>query len=538
MSTLTRRASAETTRRHRTRGSGRVSGHRGSLQVPWIVLPQLLALLAVCLYPLGDWKDLGGRAAPMLLLAALTAVLTMTYGAITTRRQYGHLDPFAPTVAPVAYVGFSFLAPAWRMLVQGKTLLGFSPYSFAQETPRLVALAALSFFIGTSLFFSRSSRSNGGPSAHRLWHPSLNLTVAGYCLLAASFALAMYSLTQGGVTTRGLDQTSYSAGKALDSLARMAAPAAVLMLMFGKAGSPVGPKLTRTDLLLISLLVALLGLGGNRGAAVGIFFALGYGYTRNRSRVRAIVLGSACIAFFSVAVSAYRQTANGRAATLTGLDSILTDLSVVTYTVGATAAAIPTTQPLLMGATFGEAVLRQLPSPIAVRLFGPPMDTGSSIFRRLIGLNNPNFGVGYSLPAEGYLNFGTVGLVLTSFVLGFGLAVSYAIARRSETVARTMTFIYPLALVAMPPSLRADSLGGIKAILYPVLMVGLALAFTVRVVRRKRQPITPASPGQTDCPQSDSDEGIGAQLRSGKARKGRRPTRDFARYGNRRGSRR
>ena len=53
---------------------------------------------------------------------------------------------------------------------------------------------------------------------------------------------------------------------------------------------------------------------------------------------------------------------------------------------------------------------RQLPSPIAIPLFGPPDDTAARRFRALVGFNNPNQGIGYSIPAEGYLNFGRFGV--------------------------------------------------------------------------------------------------------------------------------
>jgi hypothetical protein len=201
---------------------------------------------------------------------------------------------------------------------------------------------------------------------------------------------------------------------------------------------------------------------------------------------------------FGVGVLEYRTAARGAQSTDSASDILLGDMTVAAFTVGATAAAVPSDMPYQNGRTLGAAALRQLPSPIAIPLFGPAHDTGTWKFREIIGLSNPNFGVGFSLPADGYLNFGRVGVFGICGLLGMLFAWAYP--RLDFASGRPLGLFYPVLVASLPFGLRSDALGTTKNLLYAMIVLAVIMvasrastpgqsSIAVSTPRRQRQPV-------------------------------------------------
>jgi hypothetical protein len=110
---------------------------------------------------------------------------------------------------------------------------------------------------------------------------------------------------------------------------------------------------------------------------------------------------------------------------------------------------------------------------MADALFGPPNDTAALQFRQIVGFNNPNNGIGYSIPAEGYLNFGRGGVFLLCAMLG--LAFAWAYSRMDLVGGRTSGLVYPVLVAVLPFGLRSDSLGLTKSVLYAAIIIQAVL---------------------------------------------------------------
>jgi hypothetical protein len=158
----------------------------------------------------------------------------------------------------------------------------------------------------------------------------------------------------------------------------------------------------------------------------------------------------------------------------TVVGDLINNVSSPLYVTNEIVQRVPSIFPYTEGSTYLEALKRQLPGPIANGLFGPPTDTGAYQFRVIEGYYNPNQGYSFALPAEGYLNFGVVGVALAGMVLGLSLGLSWNRTRGVPQRARQI--VYPVILVALPVGLRSDALTQIKLVLAPVVIVAIVLA--------------------------------------------------------------
>ena len=137
---------------------------------------------------------------------------------------------------------------------------------------------------------------------------------------------------------------------------------------------------------------------------------------------------------------------------------------------------VPAAHDYELGSTYLAGLERRLPSPIANRLFGTPDDTGAYVFRKILGFADPNVGFGFSLPSEGYLNFGFIGSFASALLLG--VVLGFAFMRQVAPPRRALHLLYPMLVSTLPLAVRSDALGQIKWILYPSLIVAVILALS------------------------------------------------------------
>jgi hypothetical protein len=419
----------------------------------------------------------------ILVTAAFVAALALI-GVHRSRAANGFADAFHPLAFPLVYVAFSFLAPLWLADVLGRPLRGLNgDIPVANNTVKLLVIGVVGFAAGATLRFRprppRVPRRAPAPVS-----PARLLTV-GRLLLLVPIAISFERFAAGTVHHRGLNQFDVTPTDALSALLDPTEIAAVVLIVAAHRMSRSPRLLARTDWLLIGGLILLIALRGSRGNAIALILVLTLAHAQRRGKLLAVAVGAIVMAVFGVVVLQYRSAAAGHATSASAADILIGDMTVAGFTTGATAEVVPREVGYAHGATLVAALERQLPSPIAIPLFGPPNDTAARRFRGLVGFDNPNQGIGYSIPAEGYLNFGKFGVFGMCFALG--LLFAWAYARVDLKAARTSRLLYPVLVAVLPFGLRSDSLGLTKSILYAAILIQLAV-----IAARRARPRVPA----------------------------------------------
>ena len=313
------------------------------------------------------------------------------------------------------------------------------------------------------------------------------MLTAGRLLLLIPIAISFERFAAGTVHHRGLNQLTVAPTDALSALLDPTEIAAVVLIVAAHRMARSPRLLARLDWVLIGGLILLIALRGSRGNAIALLLVLTLAHTQRRGKVLAVAVGAIVMAVFGVVVLQYRSAAAGHETSASAANILIGDMTVAAFTTGATAEVVPHEVGYAHGATLLAALERQLPSPIAIPLFGPPNDTAARRFRDLVGFSNPNQGIGYSIPAEGYLNFGRFGVF--GICLLVGLLFAWGYARIDLGAARTSRLLYPVMVAVLPFGLRSDSLGFTKSILYAAILIQVAV-----ILARRSQPQLPAVP--------------------------------------------
>ena len=443
-------------------------------------------LVPVIALAVGAWALAGEplvHAVELQILA--TAVFVAALAAIGVHRSRAarnYADPFHPLAFPLIYVAFSFLAPLWLADVLGEPLRGLNGnIPVANSTVKLLVIGVVGFAAGVSVRFRpRPLRVPARPPAPV---SPARLLIAGRLLLLIPIAISFERAAVGTVSHRGLNQFAVTPTDALSALLDPTEIAATVLILAAHRMTRSPRLLARLDWVLIGGLILLIAVRGSRGNAIALLLLLTLAQAYRRRRVLAVIAGATVMAVFGVVVLQYRSAAAGHATSASAAQILIGDMTVAPFTTGATAQVVPREQGYLHGATLVAALERQLPSPIAIPLFGPPDDTAARRFRDLVGFNNPNQGIGYSIPAEGYLNFGRFGVFGICLVLG--LVFAWAYARFDLATARTSRLLYPVLVAVLPFGLRSDSLGLTKSILYAAILIQVALIASRRAQSRR-----------------------------------------------------
>jgi hypothetical protein len=284
-------------------------------------------------------------------------------------------------------------------------------------------------------------------------------------------AISVERFAVGAVHHRGLNQLA--ATPSLSALLDPTEISALILILTAHRLARRDALMARLDWVLVAVLIVATGAHGSRGNAIELLLIVTLAHAYRRRKVFAVVAGATVMAVFGVVVLQYRSAEAGHTVTTGAAQILIGDMTVAAFSTGATAAVVPRDVPYAHGSTLVAALERQLPSPIANRMFGPPDDTAASRFRELIGFTNQNAGIGYSIPAEGYLNFGRIGVLGICLLLG--LAFAWAYARFDFSVGRTSRLLYAVLVAVLPFGLRSDSLGLIKSVLYSAILIQLAL---------------------------------------------------------------
>lgn len=377
----------------------------------------------------------------------------------------------APNVIPLLYVTVATAWPTFWIYHYGE--LGSSrATALAPDTPQLMALGIIGFAVGTSIPLRKVA-----PRSVTVADP---LTTVSLGRLLFLFPLAMRGLAVAGdaVFARGEQQATRDLTDSLAVAANMSLLVALVLITIGRRNQP--KLFAPIDWVGILAVSALTGLSGDRASVLSLAMLVLVLWLSRASalstaaKVRLVLVGAAfpaALALYSRWTLTYRTEAQtGRTVEEGFVESIVRDWGSVPFTTGHVAGAIRT-----MGTWDGETILaaflRQIPSPVSVPLFGPVDDTGAYVFRELMHTSSSH-GWGFSLIAEGVLNFGVLGALLLPLCVGLMLRWLYS---KSDVVgARSINYIYFIAIATLPIAWRSDLLGTIKGTFYPFLALAAA----------------------------------------------------------------
>jgi hypothetical protein len=408
----------------------------------------------------GAWM----RTASPVKLIIMTAVgfgVTL----LLSRSHLSRRDWFFPLALPLTYVSLALILPVLFVVLTGRPLEGIQVGVVSMTVLAVFGLTLLGWAIGSAIGITISRPSP--PMAVRVIdHEQVGRL--GTLALAAGLTVRSYTATTRFGLPYGADSVGFSVQNALDNAASFLAFLAVILIT--TANAPFRRSLaTRIDFWLFGAYALLtLSVGTRAPLLAPLLFALWarHTYIRRISFFRGLTVALA-LAFVLQGVSGVRAGDRFYAGSGPSLERAVNSLGTPLVVTHLVAERVPKVEPFENGSTYVAAVKRQLPGPLAVALLGEPQDTAAFVFRDIIGFTSPDAGLGFALPAEGYLNFGFRGAFGAALLAG--LLLGYAYRKQVMPPSRALHVLYPILVATLPLNLRSDALTQIKTVLYPMI---------------------------------------------------------------------
>lgn len=428
--------------------------------------------------------------------AATTAVsftcLVVIAGPVVSLLRLERLDWFFPFALPVAYVTLALMTPLLFLTFSDGPLGFVQPAQVTNGVVIALGLTILGILVGLAV--PVLGMAPVGPRTPLLVDRR-GLRSVGRAFLVSSLVGRIFVVRGQFGRAYGEGSVGFSWSSVTDNLASALLLAGVVLVFISNVSlrRKLGGALDWTILgfyVIASLLV------GNRSELLApALLALWarHHYIRPIKLSHLVALSLTLILLFQ-AIQALRVSEPVPGATRTSVvERVLFDFVSPVYLTAETMKRVPDSHPFLYGSTYLAGVKRLLPSPLANTLFGPTDDTGTFVFRDLVGFKNPNAGLGFSLPTEGFLNFGFFGCLMSGIFTGLVLGFSY---RHTKLLLEgPVNLLYPIMVSTLPLGLRSDALGQMKGVAYPMLLIALAVALKRRHSRRRTPDATDFLPG-------------------------------------------
>lgn len=433
------------------------------------------------------WLGLGVAAlvsvptGPLVVVSIALACVTV---AVELRRTSG--DLFAPGVFLFGYVTTVMLSPWVYLVVTRKPIQIISVDTINDPVVVAMLLSVSGWGFGTMVVRARSvdpvvaGRHQIAVLSPTVFDDELagRLRVWGWGTLLVTGALRVFLVAESTGRAYGEGQFTYTLGAALTPVSDVTLILAVVFFCAAALADrgPIIPTAPATMLGVVALL-SMFGLG-TRGELIApgvVILWCAWRLGRIDLRHVAGVGAATVVMFFAVA--------RLRAATAESLiERTMADISSPYLVTDWLTRYVPDPTGYLMGETYAATIPMLLPGPIARMLSGGDIGTGAYRFREVVGFHDPNQGFGFAMPAEAYLNFGMPG-VFVIMALAAAL-IAFAHRRWVGWEMAEMGVLYALAIGAMPFGLRADALAQMKAIVFPMAIVGLIIVMERRAATR------------------------------------------------------
>jgi oligosaccharide repeat unit polymerase len=397
-------------------------------------------------------------------------------------RRLSHRDWFYPFAFPLGYVGVALIAPLLYLLLTRAPIGALQPQDITLEGVLILALTLLGLYAGTAMGL-RLTPSAISPTSQDGVRYGL-LRSYGRLGMGAAALLHTYGIAPSLGRPYGLGAVGdFSLQRSVDNLSVFLLFASVVLVTV--ANARLGPHVAHPiDLILFAAFAVPTLVLGSRGELVPpLLFALWarHTYVRRLRLSAALLLALGLVVAFQ-GVGGVRAGAPFYEDAGAALERTLQAIGTPVQVTSGLALRLPQTDSYTDGRTYVAALQRQLPSPLAIPLLGEPDQTGTFVYRDVIGFSDPNAGFAFALPAESYLNFGLVGSLGVALLVG-GL-LGYAYMKHSRLPTRPLHVLYPMLISALPLSLRTDAVFQIKIVVYPLLLI--VLAYALASVRSRR----------------------------------------------------
>lgn len=460
-----------------------VAEERPALRVP-VSTPQPSTVAAVAL-------GAATGVAVHLLEQRPVAIVGVAALSMTALRSVALRRPdaewFHPAGFPLLYCALVLLAPALFIRTTGAHLglVDKTMVSSQVITILLSCLAGIGVGTAGGLLLGRAKRDRS--RHHLIDHRKLHRLGVGFlCLVAVAEAL-LFRMTRGQVY--GAEQLTYGLKSIISSFVFVGLMSGTVVTVLANVGLGHG-VLRRGDALVVAVAMGMALATGARAPVIGpSLFVLWAYHTHVRRLTAARVLVAGIVLLFAIQfVGAVRGPGAGSAlpnSTAVLIDRTLGQLASPIYVTHQVVALVPSAVAFTSGSTYVAALQRQLPGPVSLAVFGDPTDAGAYAFRRVTNYYDDSNGFAFSLPSEGYLNFGMAGVWMSAIAVGLLLGASYR--RTQQLYWKASHCLYPIVMSAIPYGLRSDALALVKLILYPSLALAVALRLS-RINQTTRMP--------------------------------------------------
>lgn len=455
-----------------------------SLAVPGLVL--LAAAVGAATPYLADWISTTSRRQLLFLTVAAVGGTMAFYAGRLSRRDW-----FFPFAFPLIYTGLALMGPVVYIAVTGRPLLGIRTGDISVTVLAIFGLTLLGMGVGAALGLVLSNEATPAP-AQRVDYDRMRRL--GTSVLALALPMRLYTTLTGFGLPYGTGAVGFDLESALGNGAGFFSFLGVILIVVGNAhvtaslGRPI-------DYWLFGAFLALTLAAGTRGSLLApLLFALFayHTYIRRISFRRGLTFVILLTLVFQ-GVTGTRAGGGFFDGAVTSIERSLSSVAnplQITYLL---TERVPEIEPFRAGSTYVAALERQLPGPIAIALLGEPDDTGTYAFREIINYRDPDSGLGFAFPAEGYLNFGMVGVLVAAVLVG--LLCGYAYKKQWTPPARPLHLLYPVVLATLPLNLRADAVAQVKTVLYPMIALFIIYRlYAIAASRRARLSGRPAAP--------------------------------------------
>jgi oligosaccharide repeat unit polymerase len=418
-------------------------------------------------------------------LTVVALVVTLVLAAAGSIAHLPTRDWFHPLAFPFLYVALSMVGPLIYLVVLREPLNSTQPSDISITVVAVVAGTIVGFgagiLAGLGLVSRRPTyRTDSTDHTYGRTPDFGRLRLIGRAAFCLSLPMFLVVIVPRLGQPYGTGYVAFGLANALGNAANFLVFAGTICIVIANVNLR-GRVTSRIDLYLFGAFAVIVLMSGGRGKLIAPFL---FAFIIHHSCVRKVRFGRAFIAV-AIVLIIFQGITGSRTGKpfFSGLNpSVQRILGSIDEGVALTAQLVkivPSPFHYTHGTTYRAAVIRQLPGPIAVALLGPPTDTAAFVYRRLISFNNPNSGFGFSLPSEGYLNFGVAGAVGAAVLSGLIFGAAYR--RRFTSVSdRPSSFLYPILVATLSYSFRSDALTEIKDVLYPMLFLWLAYLLSER----------------------------------------------------------
>ena len=399
------------------------------------------------------------------------------FAAITYRRSKDLFHPmvfYLPTFL-VLSVGILPYIELWGVPAGYAAMFGqFDSYYFSLLL--MILLGGGAFVVGALLsqVIHRfvKVQDNGRHVEYKQVNSEMSLArISQIGLILGTLLLWYIILSQGIIvwfTEYGVDQFEYNAMYYLYQIAQFIWFPSFLLYMACNLSKPNLPKLRILAYILSFLL--LLILKGDRSALfyVALSVAVQWDLLRRPIQLKWLLLGLVFVAYAAGTIASIR---GGR---LLGYEHEIAMENSVRNIVGisagvggvtlATMTLVPSVIPFQNGATLITSIKNLVPG-----IFFDVRENPSLLFHQTYAPLLEDHGFGFSVLAEGYMNWGIWGVIPLMLMVGVILGITYEIARREHTPISVT--VYSIIVFQSFWFIRSDSTVYVKSIVYALIVI-------------------------------------------------------------------